>query len=827
MRTLAQKKNQAQKPVSSNTSQSPTALPHLHHRTDLFLHLQHATGNQAVQRMLQAYAEELDTGTTPLRSSHDVSPVPVSSHQPAAVQTKPAINEPGDEYEREADRVAEQVMRTPEPKVHRVHARDRERPGGPTERDPGGRPHIQAKHLGSDALRPTETPPGVLDVLRSPGRPLEPATRADMEARFGTDFSRVRVHSDAAAGRSARDLNARAYTAGRNIVFGPGRFAPGTHEGQRLLAHELSHVVQQNGKGHVIQRAPANYPSNEPPKPDKPSGETKQLTSDDWIWFLESFRRKSPEDFIKFLAKNEGVFYPILTTYGFHGSWSKDQDYLDDFDAAVAKWGKSRIYRSRSANTPQPVPEKKPKSREERKYEDANYIVRDMNRHGYLRSEVNSALESAGLMDDLVSHGFEQHGRWSSKNSEEYKNEAIVALNSYIDRYDAEHGNKRHTSASVPSQGEDIEFYKAWLEGLGYVTSSFTGALFAGTASTFTSDPKKIAAAAGLGAAFEGVVGAVGGALGGRGSYQPEVVRSEDRPAAVGAWRYTGKQPVETVTDPAKVAAPPAPDRVPTPDPARAPGKATDLAREIEQAEQRYERLREKASKAEDDYARSVRNTVMAKEQRGEMPTEQETDLLETKRSLQKARDDAKVKLDELKKKLPARQGEREPGKEGLAQESSYVEELRTSGLSAEQTDPNTPVIDAAIVKKPEVRSLKSIVKEADAAVRSAEGGSPRDLADRISAKVTESLVDRRSDKWSRLRNQWNNTKRAACADHFGYEMPKNPDDIDFVVDVRVLVSKVPSSKVQQAVEAAVTTWLNKYERIPPRFSWKVVYVTK
>ena len=72
-----------------------------------------------------------------------------------------------------------------------------------------------------------------------------------MEQRFGHDFSRVRVHSGAAAEQSARDVNANAYTVGHNIVFGAGRFAPGTHEGRRLIAHELTHVVQQSGANGI------------------------------------------------------------------------------------------------------------------------------------------------------------------------------------------------------------------------------------------------------------------------------------------------------------------------------------------------------------------------------------------------------------------------------------------------------------------------------------------------------------------------------------------------------------------------------------------------
>ncbi len=85
------------------------------------------------------------------------------------------------------------------------------------------------------------------DVLRRPGRPLGPATREFFEPRFGHDFSRLRVHTDAEAGASARAMNAEAYTVGRDLVFAPGRFSPGTPAGQALLAHELAHAVQQSG----------------------------------------------------------------------------------------------------------------------------------------------------------------------------------------------------------------------------------------------------------------------------------------------------------------------------------------------------------------------------------------------------------------------------------------------------------------------------------------------------------------------------------------------------------------------------------------------------
>ena len=96
---------------------------------------------------------------------------------------------------------------------------------------------------------PSSVPPIVHEVLRSPGQPLDPTTRASMEPRFAHDFSRVQVHTDARAAESARAVNALAYTVGRDIVFGHGQYAPGTSAGRSLMAHELTHVAQQRSKG--------------------------------------------------------------------------------------------------------------------------------------------------------------------------------------------------------------------------------------------------------------------------------------------------------------------------------------------------------------------------------------------------------------------------------------------------------------------------------------------------------------------------------------------------------------------------------------------------
>jgi hypothetical protein len=116
---------------------------------------------------------------------------------------------------------------------------------------------VQRRAAGGAAT--AEAPLSVHRALASPGRPLEAGVRRDMESRFGRDFSQVRIHRDGWAGRSAAEVGALAYTVGRDIVFGAGRFAPQRPDGRRLLAHELAHVVQQGDSaawGNIVRRAP-------------------------------------------------------------------------------------------------------------------------------------------------------------------------------------------------------------------------------------------------------------------------------------------------------------------------------------------------------------------------------------------------------------------------------------------------------------------------------------------------------------------------------------------------------------------------------------------
>jgi hypothetical protein len=155
----------------------------------------------------------------------------------ASGQANLRIGARGDSHEQEADRIARQVLAQP--------------------LDPRAAAPAPIQHRSAPATaRMAAAPASVERALASPGRPLEPTLRQEMERRFARDFSQVRVHSGTAAEQSARDVNARAYTVGQSIVFGAGRLAPETRAGQGLLAHELAHVAQgQSGaEANVIRR---------------------------------------------------------------------------------------------------------------------------------------------------------------------------------------------------------------------------------------------------------------------------------------------------------------------------------------------------------------------------------------------------------------------------------------------------------------------------------------------------------------------------------------------------------------------------------------------
>jgi hypothetical protein len=220
------------------------------------LGMQQTLGNQAVQQR---------ASTCPAFPS--ACPTGGACHTcPVRVQAKLAISQPGDVYEQEADGVAEQVMRMPENKVVSSQLS--------AVRKDGVNVHTSQT---AEALSEVGYP---IDATPDSGRPLPESVRTFFEPRLGYDFSGVRVHTDAKAAESAWAVNARAYTVGRNIVFGAGQYAPGVSEGQRLLAHELTHVVQQQG-GSLGK---SSYPSIQAMSPRLSREEKSPRPTSENVW---------------------------------------------------------------------------------------------------------------------------------------------------------------------------------------------------------------------------------------------------------------------------------------------------------------------------------------------------------------------------------------------------------------------------------------------------------------------------------------------------------------------------------------------------------------
>ncbi|MGH8864098.1 MAG: DUF4157 domain-containing protein [Pyrinomonadaceae bacterium] len=210
------------------------------------------------------------------------------------IQAKLKVSEPGDVHELEADRIAEQVMRMPDPttnneaevpsrrmvpQIQRLCTECEEagagrnsavpqiqRKCGPGAEDEIQRKAseeedeaevIQTKTTGGAANKSNPTLEGGISTFGGSGQALPPPVRAFFEPRFGYDFGAVRVHADTGAARAASDLGARAFAAGRDVFFGAGEYAPHAVEGRRLIAHELAHVVQQRESGDdEIRRTP-------------------------------------------------------------------------------------------------------------------------------------------------------------------------------------------------------------------------------------------------------------------------------------------------------------------------------------------------------------------------------------------------------------------------------------------------------------------------------------------------------------------------------------------------------------------------------------------
>lgn len=173
------------------------------------------------------------------------------------------VSQPADAAELEADRVADQVLRTPEPAAQRTcPACAAGAAPCPACADTGAesairrKPETGAAQAGGGASSAAPAVEGL-----GAGRPLDAATRAFFEPRFGRDLGHVRVHTDRRDGALARAFAARAFATGESIVFAPGEYAPGTETGRRLMAHELAHLAQPVPAGRVARQLDAGVPA--------------------------------------------------------------------------------------------------------------------------------------------------------------------------------------------------------------------------------------------------------------------------------------------------------------------------------------------------------------------------------------------------------------------------------------------------------------------------------------------------------------------------------------------------------------------------------------
>jgi Domain of unknown function (DUF4157) len=224
-----------------------------------------------MQRMLQADTEELEAelgGTATRCFGHDFSRIPIHASAAQAIQTKLVINRPGDSYEQDADRIAEQVMRTPTPPLRASTV--------PTLSSAAG---AQAKEGLTPAPHLTPEVEANVRTLQSEGNPLPSASREFFESRLRADFSQVRVNTSTRAQETAQFLGAKAFTVGQSISFGAGQYAPESNEGKHLLAHELTHVVQQESgvrrADTTVQRSATSELLQRQPTPQQAKPEIK------------------------------------------------------------------------------------------------------------------------------------------------------------------------------------------------------------------------------------------------------------------------------------------------------------------------------------------------------------------------------------------------------------------------------------------------------------------------------------------------------------------------------------------------------------------------
>ncbi|MBN2005873.1 MAG: DUF4157 domain-containing protein [Anaerolineae bacterium] len=226
-------------------------------------HINRVQGNRHVQQVISAIhrapsGETQSTDTTQLSKTAS-SMQRQHIHTNISPQTKLTVSEPGDQQEIEADQVADQVMKMPAPGTPPPDDKKKNEPE--IKRLPTLNRYLRRDTLqkASDGIGGNVVSSNVqsrIEGMRQSGEPLPESEREFFEPRMGVDLSNVRIHTGSTAAQTSKDLNARAYTVGSHVAFNSGEYQPGSTQGRQLMAHELTHVVQQGGAG-TLQREPA------------------------------------------------------------------------------------------------------------------------------------------------------------------------------------------------------------------------------------------------------------------------------------------------------------------------------------------------------------------------------------------------------------------------------------------------------------------------------------------------------------------------------------------------------------------------------------------
>ncbi|PYI92832.1 MAG: hypothetical protein DME97_08420 [Verrucomicrobia bacterium] len=260
------------------------------------------------------------------------------------LQTKLKTNVPGDACEREADHIAEEVSNVSTRSL--VGSRL-----GLYRIQPGVPPQIQPRSVSRNHAGPTNAATIINEVLWSPGQRLEPAARSFFEPRFGCDFSKVRVHADERAASAAEATKARAFTSGHNIVFGRNEYPPRTESQRKLLAHELTHVVQQQGHRNlqigepVISLKPDLRSEKGSPRAGVFGGEfLVQDQKGQWFVFEISCTMTTTTALDKLTVKTAGIPARSILNFSKNNCFTR-MTPLEEYEAEATKQGWAKVKR--------------------------------------------------------------------------------------------------------------------------------------------------------------------------------------------------------------------------------------------------------------------------------------------------------------------------------------------------------------------------------------------------------------------------------------------------------------------------------------------------